>query len=708
MRRNLNKNVAYFKNLLIHACWVLATCAVVPSAVAEIRGLPDSKAPSAVEVEMGAQEFLKINMEKIRNNYYLVDLQAYADSTRIKYAAAWEKKRSNDVLRPILKLGLKPREFARHDSSLRKQGYVLNRLGSVSFNNELRYFAEWYRTTRDESSLQHVEHDIDRVAFEELNDFYRKTGYELTSLDVAWHLNQPQYAGVWSKGERSSQIVTYDISEGMLKQHLERMQKKEFRLEILRSYSLPSAKPQTFYNAVWKKSSTAPRLVSQFTKVVNLRNSQKNAWFSGRLPVGVSAAATHHGGSRFAIAYANQGVPYKKKMIAEKLIYDFMQDREIVGLGIAITKDERLVYARGFGYADQEQEIIADPTHLFRVASVSKALTGTTVMKMIEMGALSLDDKVFGFDGILGNDFGQTKHPAIKNYYAASIIGEIVEDPLGLVTVRHLLQHTAGGWPHSDGPADPIGIKKELDAAELISWVLSEPKYYLKDKPGMVTDYSNFGYVLLGRIIEKVVSTNQDLFGLGSDSSYEEIVKNLILEPIGINDMHIGETQLADKFENEVVYYPSSDNTKTPYEKPFRRKDASGSWIASPIELARFLVHVDGFSKRPDLLSSNTLKTMITADQVSDNGTGHGMGWKIMAAKKCKSSDPSDPCRWKKDGSFTGTQALIYRYKGGMNFAIVINCTPKDLGDDIQNQLVFLFNDINNFIGDGWPDYDLF
>ena len=99
---------------------------------------------------------------------------------------------------------------------------------------------------------------------------------------------------------------------------------------------------------------------------------------------------------------------------------------------------------------------------------------------------------------------------------------------------------------------------------------------------------------------------------------------------------------------------------------------------------------------------------MIIADQVSDSGTGHGMGRKIMAAKKCKSSDPSDSCRWKKDGSFTGTQALIYRYKGGMNFAIGMNSTPKDIGDDIMDQLVFLFNELNNFIGDGWPDYDLF
>ena len=226
---------------------------------------------------------------------------------------------------------------------------------------------------------------------------------------------------------------------------------------------------------MWKKSSTAPRLVSQFTKVVNLKSAQKNAWFSGRLPVGVSAAATHHGGPRFAIAYANQGVPYKKKMIAEKLIYDFMQEREIVGLGIAITKDERLVYARGFGYADQGQEIIADPTHLFRVASVSKALTGTTVMKMVEMGALSLDDKVFGPDGIPRNDFGQTKRPRqSKIIMQRPLAGDTVEDPLTLVTVRHLLQHTAGGWPNDDGPDDPIGIKKELDAAELISWVLSE------------------------------------------------------------------------------------------------------------------------------------------------------------------------------------------------------------------------------------------
>jgi CubicO group peptidase (beta-lactamase class C family) len=84
----------------------------------------------------------------------------------------------------------------------------------------------------------------------------------------------------------------------------------------------------------------------------------------------------------------------------------------------------------------------------------------------------------------------------------------MVENPLGLVTVRHLLQHTAGGWPNKDGPSDPIKEKKKYNAAELISWVLTNSDYDLKDKPGMVTAYSNFGYILLGRIIEKTVAEN--------------------------------------------------------------------------------------------------------------------------------------------------------------------------------------------------------
>ncbi len=687
--------------------WVLCLALFYPFvAIGGALERSDSEKPPTVQLGLEPYQLLKTNLEKNRKGYYLVDLEAYAERDKTRYAAIWQKNIGKISSRRVLKVEMTKKILESYDVSLRKQGYSLLKLGGLSIKGRLRYFAEWQRPQSGRIEPFIAEYEADKNRFELLHRDYVSSGYKLSSLSVLIHNGHPLFSGIWSKGRGQQQIVQHEIPDRKLQEGLDKMRSDGYRLEIIRSYFVPN-RNQMFYSAVWKKSSAAPRFVYQSSKAINFHSGQQNAWYSGRLPIGISATVIGND-PHFILICSNKGIPYPKKIEAEELIYNFMQEREIVGLGIAITKDERLVYARGFGYADQAEQLIIDPSHLFRVASVSKALTGTTIMKMVEMGVLSLNDKVFGPNGILGNDYGQARQPPIKNYYLASNIEEMVENPLSLVTVQHLLQHTAGGWPNKGGPSDPIGQEKHLNAAELISWVLTNSDYDLKDKPGMVTAYSNLGYILLGRIIEKTVAENQDLFDLGSDSSYEEIVKKLILEPIGINDMHIGGTRITDKKENEVIYYHTPDDTKTPYGTPFRRKDASGSWIASPVELARFLVHIDRFPKKPDLLSPNTLKAMITADQISDSGWGHGMGWKIMAAKKCKSSDPSDPCRWKKDGSFAGTQALIYRYKKGMNFAIVMNSTPKDIGEDIQDELVFLFNDINHIIGDSWPDYDLF
>ena len=687
--------------------WVLCLTLFYPFvAIGGALDRSDSENSPTVQLGLKPYQLLKTNLEKNRKGYYLVDLEAYAERDKTRYAAIWQKKIGKISSRRILKVEMTKKILESYDVSLRKQGYSLLKLGGLSIKGRLRYFAEWQRAQSGRIEPFIAEYGADKNRFELLNREYVSSGYELSSLSVVIHNGQPLFSGIWSKGRGQQQIVQHEIPDRKLQEGLDKMRSDGYRLEIIRSYFVPN-RNQMFYSAVWKKSSAAPRLVYQFSKAINLHSGQQNAWYSGRLPIGISVA-TSGKVPHFVMSYTNQGIPYKKKAIAEKLIYHFMQEREIVGLGIAITKDERLVYARGFGYADQAEQLIINPSHLFRVASVSKALTGTTIMKMVEMGVLSLGDKVFGPNGILGNDYGQAQQPPIKNYYLASNIGEMVENPLSLVTVRHLLQHTAGGWPNKGGPSDPIKKMKHLDAAGLISWVLKNRDYNLKDKPGMVTDYSNFAYILLGRIIEKTVAENQDLFDLGFDSSYEDIVKKSILEPIGINDMHIGGTKITDKKENEVIYYPSPDETKTPYETPFRRKDASGSWIASPVELARFLVHIDGFSKKPDLLIPDTLKAMITVDHTTDKGWGYGMGWVIMSAKKCKSSFQTGLCRWKKSGGFIGTRALIYRYKKGMNFAIVMNSTPKDIGDVFANELVFLFNDINNVIGDSWPDYDLF
>lgn len=80
-----------------------------------------------------------------------------------------------------------------------------------------------------------------------------------------------------------------------------------------------------------------------------------------------------------------------------------LKDWRIAGASVAIVKEGRLVYAKGFGYADKESKDPVTPNHLFRIASVSKLVTAVAVMKLAEEGKLDLDDKVFGDEGLLND-----------------------------------------------------------------------------------------------------------------------------------------------------------------------------------------------------------------------------------------------------------------------------------------------------------------
>src|SRR5262249_38714238 len=153
------------------------------------------------------------------------------------------------------------------------------------------------------------------------------------------------------------------------------------------------------------------------------------------------------------------------------------------------------------------------PRSLFRIASVSKPITSAAVLQLVEQGKLGLDDRVVDLLDVRHN--GDPIAPA---------------DPrLKRVTIRHLLQHR-GGWDR-DKSFDPmfrsVRIAREFGTRppagpELI--IASMWKRPLDFDPGARSCYSNFGYCVLGRVIEKV-----------SGISYEAYVREHILAPLGIH-----------------------------------------------------------------------------------------------------------------------------------------------------------------------------
>jgi CubicO group peptidase (beta-lactamase class C family) len=179
--------------------------------------------------------------------------------------------------------------------------------------------------------------------------------------------------------------------------------------------------------------------------------------------------------------------PDERKILAG-LAADFMDTYDVPGLSVATAMKGKAAYVEAFGVADRETGEALTPQHRFRIASISKPITSAGIFTLIEAGKLQLDSRVFGPNSILGDD------------YPWSTIEEI--------TVEHLLTHTAGGW--GNGARDPMHLNKEMNQRELIAWTLELMP--LAFPPGESFAYSNFGYCILGRVIEKLTGQTYDQY----------------------------------------------------------------------------------------------------------------------------------------------------------------------------------------------------
>jgi len=255
------------------------------------------------------------------------------------------------------------------------------------------------------------------------------------------------------------------------------------------------------------------------------------------------------------------------------------------GAQIAITRNSKLIYLESFGKANLEENILVDENSLFRISSVSKPITLLAISTLVAENKLQLEDLVFGPNSILGEVYGTPPYEA----------NEV------MITVSHLIEHRAG---FTDNPFDIMFDDIALSQSELIGKVLDERS--LTYQPGETYEFSNFGYVLLGRIIEKV-----------SGKTYETFVKDNILSPMGISKMYIANNTTAEAFDNEVRYY---SNWIPPYDLNVNRMDSHGGWVASAQSLALLAIFSDGNATVPDIIPSNEAVSYLTHGSWSHDG----------------------------------------------------------------------------------------
>lgn len=344
----------------------------------------------------------------------------------------------------------------------------------------------------------------------------------------------------------------------------------------------------------------------------------------------------------------NEQFDYEETARLDKYIESFLEKWEINGASLAVYKDGRIRYAKGYGWADVEAQKRMEPSNIMRIASLSKLITASAIMKMTEDSLISLNDKVFGEDGILNEDiFMDFRDRRVKN-----------------ITVENLLRHQ-GGFTTWRG--DPMFMTREiviwnnLDSLPQSDQIIQHClKYRLGFAPGTSTCYSNLGYLILSRIIEKK-----------SGKSYEEYCQENILHPAGCYDMHIGKNSFAERYENEVRYYESAgadsvyacDNSGLMATRTYGGNDitglqGAGGWVCSPAEYAMLIAHLDADMTTPDLLCYSNIEKMMNR-----SGSRLPIGW----------SNGSFRGDWTRTGSLAGTSAVAKKFKDGSIWVFITN-----------------------------------
>lgn len=387
---------------------------------------------------------------------------------------------------------------------------------------------------------------------------------------------------------------------------------------------------------------------------------------------------------RVPLKLKNSDSALEEMKLADEEIRRFLQKHKIHGASVAIVKDGRLIYTKGFGYSNLDLQEQVEPEHLFRIASASKLVTAVAIMKLMEEGKLKLDDKVFGVEGILNDSsFQNIRDPRTKN-----------------ITVEHLLRHQ-GGWNINYGDpmfeplevAQAMGVPPPASPETVIAYALDRRLHF---NPGTRSSYSNLGYCILGKVISKV-----------AQKPFEQYIALAILNPLGIYDMQLGKNLLEKKAPNEVCYYDyigaverlsvygtGEFVSRTYAGTNIEALGAAGGWIASSAQLMRLLVSIDGLDSKPDILKPETLQLM--ADVGPEHARMSPIGWR-------GANESGD---WWRTGTLAGTSALMMRKENGISYSIILNTSTYSgarFTAEINRMMTRAINTI-----DYWPEHDLF
>ena len=389
-------------------------------------------------------------------------------------------------------------------------------------------------------------HNIDRATFDQANKDAHNNGQILVSAAVYGTASNRTFAGVWMPDPGNVQwLVNLAANAADHQTFFDGATQIPMRPAIV----IPSE--DHAYLSVFRDDAIGAWDARHGLSGADYQQAFNQFTAKGELPLDV-----HGGGSgsdaRYAAVFAHQVDPSPRiwtvtgaagphDAALDAVFKTFMQRWGVRAGTLAVAKSNAVVLARAYTWSENGYAV-TQPGSEFRLASVSKAFACASIKTLADANKLKLTDKVFPTLGI-------TK---------VALAGQTADPHINDITIQNLVDH-AGGWlPDAPGGFHPefnlrkISTDMKLSGPpskmDLARYMYGMP---LQFTPGTMdygstkgASYSNFGYILLGLIVEHV-----------ANQTFTDYVRQTVLAPLGITDLHLARTLATQKAADEVHYH---------------------------------------------------------------------------------------------------------------------------------------------------------
>ncbi|XP_077983132.1 uncharacterized protein LOC144437971 [Glandiceps talaboti] len=365
----------------------------------------------------------------------------------------------------------------------------------------------------------------------------------------------------------------------------------------------------------------------------------------------------------------------------DRTLISFLEDNEYTGATIGIVSNGRLVYTQGYGHTVDGSDML--PSKLLHSSSISKSITAVGILKLVQENKLGLDESVFGDSGILS-------HLHLAKHH------QITDPRIYEITVRYLLQHS-GGWYHRDDPvydavlnkihlsqgsdnAEAMDIRGNQSPDNFIKYMITQP---LDFTPGTKYQYSNFGYLVLGRVIEAVTKRK-----------YKTYITDEILTPLGMWQTQIGPME-HDHTSSNLKFDALAGSDLADRQSAYEFLDSALGWYSTVYDLLRFS------EKIPSILVPESLQNMLERPFINEHSnTWHGLGVHINIHNSWWQTADTHDNELILYNQAMSTQQGRHVQKTVESYVIMLSQNNRK---DIRKLMTNAINTVQH-----WPDEDLF